>query len=197
MHTVGFDPGGEHAFGWAVVEFTNGTPRLVASGTCTGAPRALAAASGALVSVPAAVGIDAPLFWVSAGDREADSFVRRLVCDAGGHSGTVSHVNSLRGACLVQGILAAKLAATLWPEARLTEAHPKALLLASSTAREFVTRVSPELKDEHQRDAALAAYTAFALASRVSGWHDLVDLDSEPFFPSGTVPAYWFPKQRT
>jgi hypothetical protein len=195
MQIVGFDPGGENAFGWAVLSGTDCNLSLVASGTCSGAPAALLAARIATSIAPIAFGTDAPLFWVQAGDRKADETVRKMVCDAGGKSGTVSHVNSLRGACLVQGVLVTRLAAELWPSAMITEAHPKALLAVSLAAKDFASRtVWPT---EHERDAALAAYTAFALATQTDGWHDLAATEQSPFFPGGARVAYWFPKSRT
>jgi len=139
MRFIGFDPGGKKAFGWAVVETTPRGLRLVAGGEVTGALTALATASEASVELPAAIGIDAPLFWVFDGDRNADLQVRALVCGAGGQSGTVSHVNSLRGACLVQGVLVARLSRERWPEVPITESHPKALRQLSAAAREFIS----------------------------------------------------------
>lgn len=197
MLFAGFDPGGEMAFGWAVLEATQQGLRFVAGGTVTGAPTAFAQASAALLETPVAIGIDAPLFWVPEGDRNADSSVRTLVCKAGGQPGTVSHVNSLRGACLVQGVLIARLSCERWPSARITEAHPKALLRVSAAARCFVS--TPELRDvgDHIRDAALGAYAAHALVAPSAGWHDLATQERSPFFPGGTEVAYWFPKHRT
>lgn len=80
MYLVGFDPGGKNAFGWAVVAAADNRLKIVAADTCTGAHCALEAAASALPSTPTAVGVDAPLFWVTNGDRYADSFVRKLVC---------------------------------------------------------------------------------------------------------------------
>lgn len=194
-YLVGLDPGGENAFGWAVLECNAGAYQLAATGTETGVPAVFRAIQKALPEAPVAVGIDAPLFWVPEGDRRADQAVRRLVCAAGGSSGTVSHVNSLRGACLVQGVLAAIEAHKHWPTAKLTESHPKALLLASSAARRFAERLN--LGVEHERDAALAAFSANALIGQTEDWHDLVKLDENAIFPGGKPVAYWFPKQRT
>ena len=197
MYIVGFDPGGEMAFGWAVLSVNNDDPSFIASGTCTGAPTALSAARAATPTAPIAFGIDAPLFWAETGDRRADVIVRGLVLASGGNAGTVNHVNSLRGACLVQGILVARLSAALWPSAMSTEAHPKALLVVSSAARKFATQIDKSVRTEHERDAALAAYAAFALAVQTDGWHDLVETEQNPFFPGGQRVAYWFPRSHT
>lgn len=197
MRFIGFDPGGEKAFGWAVIESTSNDLRLVAGGTVTSAVAALAAAAKASVYPPAAIGIDAPMFWVPEGDRKADLKIRALVRGAGGQSGTVSHVNSLRGACLVQGVLIARLARQRWPEVPMTEAHPKALLRLSSDARTFTDRSELESIGEHGRDAALGAYSAHAMFTQSDGWHDLVPQEYEPYFPAGFNVVYWFPKKQT
>ena len=193
-YLVGLDPGGENAFGWAVLECNAGAYRLAATGTETGVPAVFWAIQQVLPQAPVAAGIDAPLFWVPAGDRRADQTVRRMVCSAGGSSGTVSHVNSLRGACLVQGVLAAIQAHKLWPNAQLTESHPKALLLVSAAARAFAARLGSFGTNEHKRDAALAAYSANALVANTKRWRDLVKLEDSPFFPAGVPVAYWFPE---
>lgn len=197
MHVVGFDPGGKKAFGWAVLAATDAGPSLIASGTCDSAPVALSAARAASPTTPVAFGADAPLYWVHSGDRASDKFVRTMVCTAGGSSGTVSHVNSLQGACLVQGILVARLAAAVWPDAAVTEAHPKALLATSSAARDFARVIAGRVNGEHERDAAIAAFSALALAMNLADWHDLAATESNPFFPGGKRVSYWYPRTRT
>jgi len=195
MEYIGFDPGGKGAFGWCVASFNSDVPTCV-GGVTNDASAALEAAKRALEGRPAAIGIDAPLFWIASGDRIADSKVRDLVIAAGGHGATVGHVNSLRGACLVQGVLIARLAANAWPDAAITEAHPKALHKVCKAAKTFGER--PELAGpgDHLRDAALAAFAAHAFATSASGWHDLAALEQAPFFPGGARVQYWFPKQQ-
>ena len=191
---IGFDPGGEKAFGWAVLQAQGSVTELVKTGTSSNAQAAFDAAKAYATLEPTAVAIDAPLFWVATGDRKADAFVRKMVCSKGGNSGTVSHVNSLRGACLVQGILIANLAIASWQNAIVTEAHPKALLWVSTAARKFAELMSKQTSNEHERDAAIAAYTAYAFAKKQAGWHDISSLESNPFSPIGAPVAYWFPK---
>ena len=194
---VGFDPGGKNAFGWAVIDQKR---TYVRSNVCSTARDALEAVKEILGEHrPIALAIDAPLYWVFDGDRKADKFVRKRVVALGGESGTVGHVNSLRGACLVQGILMLKLAYVAWPEARVSEAHPKALERVCKDAKEFVDGIADLKKEpnkpDHKRDAVLAAYTALALASSSDGWADLVREDGEPFFPAGKPVSYWFPQK--
>ena len=168
-----------------------------ATGTCTGARTAYEQAAENCPESPIAVGVDAPLFWVLDGDRRSDVLVRKIVSAAGGSSGTVNHVNSLRGACLVQGVQVARLVHDRWPGALVTEAHPKALLAASEQARDLALQVGRAVKSEHERDAVLAAYSSVALATSEPGWHNLAALESVPYFPGGTRVAYWFPRMRT
>jgi hypothetical protein len=202
VYIVGFDPGGKKAFGWAVVRSGNsGNNELifVASGVCTGAPSAFFAAQSAIPGgkAPTGVGIDSPLFWIPNGDRLSDSVVRTLVCSTGkGVSGTVGHVNSLRGACLVQGIFAAINVHREWPVSKVTEAHPKALLVVSRSAREWIETIGLPTDRDHERDAALAAFSAFNFVNSAAGWQDLARKEADtqkPFFPAGHEVAYYFP----
>jgi hypothetical protein len=197
MNFVGFDPGGKNSFGWAVLKSTASGLELIGKGTCSSAPDAVLSAHMSSKVDPSGFAIDAPLFWVDSGDRQADCFVRKLVCSAGGRSGTVSHINSLRGACLVQGAQVARLASARWPGAKATEAHPKALIQLDHGARSFLKTINGSVTNDHERDAALAAYTAAAFVNQVDGWHDLALQEHEPFFPSAPCAAYWFPQART
>ena len=182
---------GKRRFGWCVVELDT-EPLQIKGGVSDHAEAALTAAQRERSGPPAAVGIDAPLFWTIAEDRAADRKVRKLVRAAGGHNGTVAHVNALRGACLVQGIWIARMAAETWPNAAITEAHPKALLWASAAARTFNTNQLSGV-NEHLRDAALGALAARARVTGVPGWRDLTALERSPFFPGGQPVSYWFP----
>jgi hypothetical protein len=194
MLVAGFDPGGANAFGWAVLSGTCAEPTLIAGGVVTGARNAVAQASLHLLHAPAAVGIDAPLFWSPNGDRRADAYVRTCVCAAGGRGGTVGHVNSLKGACLVEGAIAARAAQTAWPAARVTEAHPKALVLVSPAARAFAGRAELQGEGHHLRDAALGAFTALAMLEGAAGWQDLAAQEPDPLWPLAVEAAYWFPR---
>lgn len=197
MYFVGFDPGGKNAFGWCVVSFLGGKATCV-GGVVDHVSAAIDAAKRSLQGPPVAVGIDAPLFWVEQGDRNADQEVRALVLAAGGSGGTVGHVNSLRGACLAQGAMAAKFSADTWPETAITEAHPKALIRVCDEAQRFVSELDlPPSPSDHCRDAALAAFSAYALATSMEGWRDLAAHDRRPFFPSGRPVHYWFPEEIT
>lgn len=167
MVCYGFDPGGKDAFGWAALEVgATGRAARVETGLARDARSAVSRAYHAVEHPPTGAGIDAPLFWVPSGDRHADATVRKAVCANGGKGGTVGHVNSLRGACLVQGTLAAHEVATQWPEAPVTEAHPKALMHAWPLLADFLRQHLPAPKSAHERDAVIAAYSAWALLER-------------------------------
>jgi hypothetical protein len=193
MRLIGFDPGGQKAFGWAVLDITSDSPLSLRTGVVSSVPQAIAEVKPDPNCPVVGIGIDAPLFWVPAGDRKADAYVRKRVIAAGGSSGTVSSINSLQGACLAQGILAARAAAATWPEALITEAHPKALLRLHGAAQEFVEKHVPCSTVEHERDAALAAFAAWCAVVKRPEWQNLVRLEEELFFPGGNAVDYWFP----
>ena len=195
MVLLGFDPGGINSFGWATLNLGEaGEFVSLTTGVASNAPDAVRNAGQSADSAPAGVGIDAPLFWVQEGDRRTDSHIRNRVVAAGGHAGTVNSVNSLRGACLVQGIFTARLVAASWPSAIVTEAHPKALLRLHAEAERFVTEHLPPICEEHERDAALAAFAAWAAVTARSSWCNLVLAEVAPFFPGGREVSYWFPQ---
>jgi hypothetical protein len=148
-----------------------------------------------------------PLFWVASGDRKVDKTIRKAMSDLGAVNvyGTVRQANSLRGACLAQGIMAAHLLRRDLSNVRLTESHPKALLwllkVASQHHRvldvtlehlvDFIEEGSRSLS-EHERDAAVGAVGAFAMLRSASGWRDLAPDEEEPFVPVAPV-EYWMP----
>lgn len=206
---VGFDPGGIAAFGWAVADGDALPLRLVDRGIADHAQGAINAAKNCAGTVINAIGIDAPLFWNPAGDRRADQKVREAIrehgCRASG--GTVSAVNALRGACLIQGILVAMICQKAGKEIPITESHPKALLwlvgkatcsrppneLALSDLREYVVGSAIQGASDHERDAVLGAVAAFAMDSRIDGWQDLRAFDPDSITPLDPPPGYWMP----
>jgi len=205
---VGFDPGGFGTFGWAVLSGDSLPLRLEDRGIADQARNACEAAMKSAGPNVQAIGIDAPLFWNSGGDRIADQRVRTAIAKLGSAGGTVSSVNSLRGACLIQGMMAALICREkLGKEASLTEAHPKALLwlmrLATRERRpadirldelgRFVKAEGVFEATDHERDAVLGAITAFAMGSKLDGWQDLYALEPNPMTPLDLRPGYWMP----
>jgi hypothetical protein len=189
---VGFDPGGRESFGWCVLT-QRGSTEIVETGVCSSALEALGAVRSLLKGQgPACIGIDAPMYWVVAGDRGSDVRVRAALKAAGGHPATVGSVNSLRGACVAQGPIVGRMARSLWPDVPIAEAHPKALLTVHRAARDFIG--GHALATEHERDAALAAYSARETLTRSAGWVNVrVEHVQELDLTAGPAALYWFP----
>ncbi|MGD0903490.1 MAG: DUF429 domain-containing protein [Terracidiphilus sp.] len=206
---VGLDPGGIGGFGWAILSGETLPLKLVGRGIADHAQgsyeAAVQCAGNAKIN---AVGIDAPLFWIPDGDRRADKTVRRAITHLGAHGGTVGAVNALRGACLIQGIIAAMICQRRLPKGlSITEAHPKALLwlvgkatpahrpgdVALIDLSEYIVGDKVQGANDHERDASLAAFTAFAMESQLSGWRDLYALEIGAITPLDPPPGYWMP----
>jgi predicted nuclease with RNAse H fold len=210
MYVLGFDPGGQKQFGWCVTEISQVEGlNLVDSGTASDSASAITAATKYVTdgNQIASVGIDSPLYWTHEGTRRADALIKsemkRLGARHGG--GTVQHVNSLSGACLVQGILTARLLRVMFPSIRITETHPKALLwlikIASQDLRAVDVRMSHLVRyisggtdsvSEHERDAALGAIAAWSMVTHSQGWRDLYLIEEQTFVPVPPV-EYWMP----
>lgn len=157
----------------------------------------------------AGVGIDSPLYWASEGDRRADKLIRSEMKRLGAKhvGGTVQQVNSLRGACLVQGIMTAQILRSTLSSIRITETHPKALLWLISVANLNLPAVDVRMShlaslicggndsiSEHERDAALGAIAAWSMVINAKGWRDLYMMEDKPFVPISPV-EYWMPIQ--
>jgi Protein of unknown function (DUF429) len=194
---IGFDPGGNGRFGWAVAASENGAiPHVIDAGLGCHAQecveRAVAAvpAQGAI----AGAGIDSPIYWTPSGIRVADRRVREAVRVAGAPApgGTVQHPNALRGACVVQGPTAAMLLRRTLPTIPITEAHPKAMLWCMSPTPMIGDRAGG-IGSEHERDAALGALTAWAMFTHAAGWSDLRASESDTLPLVSEPVGYWFP----
>lgn len=193
IYIVGFDPGGHGNFGWCITPDSAAMPlKPVASGLANNAHAAVQAALSAVPSngVLGAAGIDAPLFWSRTGPRNADIVVRAAIGRAGAPhpAGTVQDVNSLRGACLAQGLLAAVMLREVYPALPLTEAHPKALRWMRSSTQAIAAN------SEHERDAMLSSIAAWALLHELSDWQDLYPEEPSPFTPLGGAIHYVVPR---
>ena len=204
---VGFDPGGIGAFGWAVLSGDVLPLKLKDRGVADHAQGAFRDSRECVRDQIDGVGIDAPLFWSPAGDRNADTSVRRAITKLGSSGGTVGHINSLRGACLIQGMLVALICRRELKQVPITESHPKALLWLLGKATENHRPDSVTLGDlgdyvscgatgpisDHERDAALGAVTSFAAVSKMDGWRDLYPFETNPVTPLNPPPGYWMP----
>ncbi len=207
---LGFDPGGKDIFGWSVCGA--GADRLhgplktgLADDACDALEQVKEAikSSGPSGNPPVlAAGIDAPMFWSGTGRRMVDRILRQVLRDNGflpaGLGRTVQEVNSLRGACLVQGVLLGRHLSDWKPGLQITETHPKALLhlLRHSGQPEMteLARLTEGLEDrEHERDATLSAIGAWAMYKKLPGWQNLYDQECHPVQPFDTPVAYWMP----
>ena len=228
---LGFDPGGVGHFGWSICETVDGKlkscPR---TGLANDACHAISQVRMALPdNLPVlAAGIDAPLFWSKKGGRRVDVVLRQTLKDtqfpASKLGGTVQTVNSLQGACVVQGLLLARyLMDTCWDLA-ITESHPKALchLLCHTGQQDMVHRLTAGLADrkrdptlclcgcgdptkpkaslaDHKRDATLSAISAWAAVyGTPPRWQNLYVEVEEPFRinPFNIPISYWMPAHR-
>ena len=177
LYILGLDPGGKGNFGWALMELSASLPlRLLASGAADHAKSAVtwalkeAQQRGGNVVI---AGVDAPLCWVSGPEREADKQLRKARNQVGGRG--VMHVNSLNGACLAQGMMAAKMLEE--KGIALIEAHPGSIEDILAYNGELQASLSPDIlalpKRDHQRDAALTALAAWAWYTKQKNWIDL------------------------
>ncbi|MBM4273430.1 MAG: DUF429 domain-containing protein [Deltaproteobacteria bacterium] len=210
---LGFDPGGKGSFGWAVCIDKDDGLDIVATGLADHAKGALeqslnAKPKGGSI---AGAGIDAPMFWVNSECRESDNIVRKAIKHLGAKSpgGTVQHFNSLRGACVIQGLLILKLLRRLYPNLPITEAHPKALLWLMGIARkdyepQMVTsrdlsKVNirgTRFRSEDERDAVLGAFTAQMMVRKKPNWDDLLKYEKDPILAGNPPIGYWMPNLR-
>jgi hypothetical protein len=207
---IGFDPGGDKRFGWAVCSPTAHTLHILSMGEAGHAKEAITKVLSTIPNTGTVVGagIDAPLFWAECGGRDVDNLLRRAIQKLGAPSpgGTVQQINSLRGACLVQGVLAANLLHKQFPEITITESHPKALLYLLGIANKQKDAASVSLVDlseyivcdtsnitQHERDAILGAVTAFAQREKRQGWKNLFEQEKNPITPFDYPVEYWMP----
>lgn len=189
---LGFDPGGVGNFGWCVSYDADTLPlAVIATGLADGGSVAVEAALNAIPQGHnvVAAGIDAPLVWSKQGARKADVLLRSAIRNAGAPhpSGTVQDVNSLRGACLVQGLLTGMLLRERFPSIVISEAHPKALRWLLTEATDI------DAQTEHQRDAILGAFSAWAAIHQPNGWVDLFSEAGSIYSPLGGQLVYFMP----
>lgn len=171
---VGVDPGGERSFGVAVIGQNNENVETSVVSSTDEAIDFIRDTIADNIGALQGVGVDAPLWWSSgkAGARTVDTWIRsryRLL------SGTVQTANSLRGACLVQGMMFAYRLRQWLPHARVTEAHPKAVAAAlggwGGNRVKILSPVPLDAGNEHCRGAVMAAISA--REGFMGRWRDL------------------------
>ena len=196
---LGLDPAGKGHFGWSICRNESDKLAVVKTDLADNAVEAIKAVNRTMSdeNLPKgtvlSAGIDAPLFWSKTGFREIDVTIRNAVKEARcpKPAGTVQAINSLRGACLVQGVL---LADQLHRKLKcpITEAHPKALDWLDHSMRSCIIDLPPDCRD-HERDATFAAYAAWCMHRKAQGWRNLFPKEPNPILPLGTPVSYWMP----
>ena len=158
---VGIDPGGAKCFGVAILNA--GGECHTRSVNCV--DEAIRIVRDRVPSTPAGVGVDAPLWWSSgpAGCRKADQWIRQRYQLP---SRNVQSVNSMWGAVIAQGMMFVARIRELFPNVPVTEAHPKAVLVAlgrerwTDYFRDVRTEITVDSTPDHERDAVIAALAA-------------------------------------
>jgi predicted nuclease with RNAse H fold len=152
---VGADPGGKRKFGLAILRADGSVDTWCVNCADDAVDRV-----GGIE--PAGIGVDAPLWWSSAGssDRKADRWLRESYGLAGGK---VQTGNSLRGAALIQGAMFVQRMREKFPGVPVTETHPKAVMKTESwvaLAERLGLKAKLEEMLEHERDATISALAA-------------------------------------
>ena len=205
---LGFDPGGANNFGWSICQVVDGNlnPPLQ-TGLANHAMHAVQAVQGALPNNAniLAAGIDAPLLWSNAGNRDLDQQLRNALNALNNNPFPIPRVialNALWGAVTVQGVLVAMHLNQAWPGLVLSESHPRALRCLLNDGRypqtaAMVAHLTAGLAD-HELDATLAAVSAWAAIYQNQpggGWQNLYARGQGQGLvaPFGINASYWMP----
>ena len=198
---LGFDPGGKENFAWAICYGGQDDLTLLKAGLSSDAQGAFDGVIKGIRSldIPGtpsvlAAGVDAPMLWSTAGDREVDRVLRKAL--PFGQKNLVLHINSIPGSCLVQGTLLGKFLHERYGGDGLgiTESHPSALfhLLEAQGKSQELEALTEDLED-YEVDAAICAYGAWSMLQGFSGWQNLYLLEPQPLQPFGSPVSYWMP----
>ena len=201
---LGFDPGGRGNFGWSVCQ-TDGSslPTVLKTGLASDAEGAIDQVQQvmewldpSMLKVLAA-GIDAPMFWSGKGNRKIDDIISKEIkkgSSAGKGKPRVLAVNSLWGSVVVQGLLLANRLYQMY-EPKITETHPKALLYLLGELKQDgeMNQLIAGLGSEHERDAVVSAYAAWAMLDGFGGWRDIYLDEPDPVLPFDIPVSYWMP----
>ena len=204
---LGFDPGGLRGFGWSICQRVHGQLQgPLQTGLAGNAWQAKSQLQDQLPDHARvfAAGIDAPLYWDKRGDmrgfRGVDHLLREALVANGHPSRRVVSPNGLPGSVLMQGVLLARILAATW-DLTISESHPTVLNLllpynGQHADMEMRDALIGGLRDDvtpHERDATLAAISAWAALQRPPGWQNLYDQDSRLVNPSQIPASYWMP----
>ena len=205
-YILGFDPGGGGNFGWSICPVVGG--QLIPPPQTGLANHAMHAIQSLQQALPnnaniLAAGIDAPLLWSNAGNRNVDGILRGALGALENNPfpiPSVLAVNSLWGSVTVQGVLVAHHVAVAWPGVVLTESHPRALrCLLHAHGQPATVNMVDQLTaglDDHQLDATLAAVSAWAAIYQNqpgTGWQNLYQQEPGLVGPFDLDASYWMP----
>jgi hypothetical protein len=195
---LGFDPGGAHGFGVALLLGPD-----VKTVTVSSVADAIAwAVTECHQSDPMAAGIDAMLYWCDGpgGWRPADRSLRDTYKAA---RSSVISPNGLYGSMGIGGMALALRLRQRWPSIILNETHPKVLAYslrgelhrdasAASGIAWFAQHSGIDMRrvsGGHAFDAVLSAWATREGLAR--GWIDLATEDPALLFPAGRVSYLW------
>lgn len=200
---LGYDPGGRDAKGVALLQIDGAEVRYVTA--------LVDSVDGAMAwfhqhlrgGLPTAIGIDTYMYWETTrgGWRAADLWLRERYPTV---RDSIFCSNSAYGSMSVQGMALAIEARLAWPDASLTEAHPKVLFHALTNRkyawpgdmgawllRQIGCMAGTDLDTDHQWDALLAAWAA--AQGHAGNWAlDLRQKSHRTVEPAGAV-KYWWP----
>lgn len=201
---LGFDPGGRGNFGWSVCQ-TDGSslPTVLNTGLASDAEDVIGNVRMAMESLGLsgvkvlAAGIDATMFWGGKGNREIDDIISKEIKKGGSSrkgKPRVLAVNSLWGSVVVQGLLLANRLYQMY-EPKITETHPKVLLYLLGELKQDgdMNQLIAGLGSEHERDAVISAYAAWAMLDGFGGWRDIYLDEPDPVLPFDIPVSYWMP----
>ena len=190
---LGFDPGGKQGrghFGWSICQVARGIlepPAAVQVGVAHDALEARESVLGALPdnATVLSAGIDAPLFWGNRGYRHVDEVLKRSLAAV---ANSVCHINGMRGACLIQGVVLAHHLRGRWPGLEITECHPRVLnhLLTLAGQDPWEQHLMANIRADpggHKRDATRAAISAWAMVENLNDWIDIYPREPDPVHP--------------
>jgi len=195
---LGLDPGGKGCFGWCVVKFRQKPPlEIEISGVADNAGDAFCKAQEIIKDNELiGVAIDSPLFWHKNGDfRNVDRTLKKNLSDIDPRfANKVMQVNSLRGGCLMQGIMAARMIRDKYKEVPITESHPTAI---TAINYEYILDLKGLCNNEHEIDAAIACLSAWAMKTKDKEWVDMLLTDTDKKYYKKMVTGrlhYYLPK---
>ena len=206
---VGYDPGGNNDHGWAELRTANGEVSEISTDTLDSAEDVIRR----LERLPnlTALGIDTLTCWATGPSawRPADRWLREWLrehCEPVRNS--VMSPNSLSGSMGLNGMAVLLSVRRVFPNSLITETHPKVLYYALSKVKYDYKNQKAQMddfldsnlglrcrcEDDHQFDAAMSAFAAFAGSS--GRWtrdlHKLPCIEDERVIePCGSARYFW------